>query len=160
MKYLPGWIASPEVTVIEAEAQPVVERSQFGRVSEGYIRLNGKLMHNLTVAPYHGHSYALRAYGSESHSIAAECTPDQLLGPADVEPEIFCLPLGTYIETSRALGDKLYVGLVLVAHEVQRRGYYRRWGIFKSHWGWFGDTDKQAPNHRYTNDGHSTIVLN
>jgi hypothetical protein len=160
VKYLPGWIVSPEVTVVEAAAQPVWERSPFGRISDGYIRLSGKLMHNLTVAPYRGHSYALQACGSESHSIAAECTPDQLLGPADMQPEIFCLPVGSYCETSRALGDTLYVGLVLVADEVQRRGYYRRWGIFVSHQRWSDSADNQAPNHRYTNDGHSTIVLN
>lgn len=44
VKYLPGWIASPKATVIEAVAQPVVERIQFGKVSNGYIRLRGKLI--------------------------------------------------------------------------------------------------------------------
>ena len=159
VKYIPGWIASPEVTVIEAEAQPVVERSRFGRVSDGYIRLSGKLIHNLTVAPYRGHSYALQARGSEGYSMAAECTPDQQFGPADTQSEIFCLRVGSYINTSRARGDELYIGLVLIAHEVQRRGYYRRWGIFTTR-GWFDDTDNQAPKHRYTDDGHNTIILN
>ena len=160
VKYLPGWIASPEVTVIEAKVQPVVERSQFGRVSDGYIRLSGKLIHGMTVAPYREHSYALQACCPESHSITAECTPDQPLEPANTQPEIFCLPVGSYIDSTSARGDELYVGLVLVAHEVQRRGYYKRWGIFTSQRGWFDDTGNQAPNHRYTDDGHGIIVLN
>jgi hypothetical protein len=159
-KYLPGWIESPEVTVIEADAPPIWERSKFGRVSNGYIRLSGKLIHNLTVVPYRGNSHALQASSSESHSKAAECTPDHPLGPADMRPEIFCLPVGSYCDTSWARGNKLYIGLVLVAHEVQRRGHYRRWGIFTSHWGWFDDTDNQPPKHRYINDGDSIIVLN
>lgn len=160
VKYLPGWIASPEITVIEANAQPVVEMSQFGRVSDGYIRLSGKLIHGMTVAPYRGHSYALQARCPDSHSILAECTPDQPLGPANMQPEIFCLPVGLYIDSTRAFGDEVYVGLVLIAHEIQRRGYYRRWGVFMSHRGWFVDADSQAPNHRYTDDAHGTIVLN
>ncbi|CAG7555310.1 unnamed protein product [Fusarium equiseti] len=160
VEYLPGWVESPEVTVIAAEAHPVIERCQFGKVSGGFIRLRGRLIDIITVVPHHGNSYAFQVRSCKGHSIAAECTPDQSLGPADTQPELFYLPVGYYINTTRARGDRLYVGLVLLADEVQRRGYYKRWGMVKTQWGsWSDDSSNQAPCHRYTDDLNGTIVL-
>lgn len=89
-----------------------------------------------------------------------KCTLDQPLRPTDTQPETFCLPVGSYIDGSRARPEVCYVDLVLVTHEVQGRGYYRRWGVFGSLWERFDCTLYQAPNHLYTDDGHDTVVLN
>lgn len=64
--------------------------------------------------------------------LVADCTPDERIRLADTQLELFCLPIGLYIDTTLVIPqDRDCKGLVLVTHSNQPWGYYQRWGIFR-----------------------------
>jgi len=59
--------------------------------------------------------------------LVADCTPDKQIRLTDTQLELFCLPIGLYINTILAIPqDRDYKGLVLVTYNNQPQGYYQR----------------------------------
>ncbi|SCO92101.1 uncharacterized protein FRV6_16229 [Fusarium oxysporum] len=160
VKYLPGWIESNQVTVIDVKIQ-TVSQNQFGRVSGGYLQLQGKLFSDFCVVFEEGSHYSLKKRGLNGNSLVAYCTPDERARFTDSQVEILCLPLGSYVDTTRAMGD-LYdcKGLMLVTQRNQPRGYYKRLGIFEAAQpAFFKDPNNQAPIERYVEGEEDMIVV-
>jgi hypothetical protein len=160
VKYLSGWIESNQVTVINVKIQ-TVSQSQFGRVSGGYLQLQGKLFSDFCVVFEEGFRYSLKKRGLNGNTLVAYCTPDERARFTDSQVEILCLPVGSYVDTTRARGD-LYdcKGLMLVTQKNQPRGYYKRLGIFEATQpAFFKDPNNQASIERYVEGEEDMIVV-
>lgn len=162
VKYLPGWIKSERVTVVDVELQRVPGKSQFGKVTGGYLRLQGKLFPDLSVVRGAKIPYSLRKRGSKGTTLVASCIPDERVSDADMQMELLCLPVGSYFDSTRAMGGWHHEcrGLVLLEERNQPRGYYKRWGIFDAtQSAFFEDPYNQAPMERYVDGEEDTIVI-
>ena len=161
VKYIPGWIESNEVIVIDVETQILPKRSQFGRVSGGYIQLQGKLFSDLSVVVDGETRSFLKKRGLDGDILVADCTPDERIRPTDTQLELFCLPIGSYLDTTLAIPQGPDCkGLVLVTHSNQLRGYYKRWGIFQiTQPAFFKDPHNQAPIKQYVDDKKDMVII-
>lgn len=162
VEYLPGWVESERVTVVDVKIQRAPGNSQFGRVRGGYLRLQGKLFPDLSVVFDAETLYSLRKRGLKGTTLVARCKPDERVGPADTQMELLCLPVGSYFDSTRAMGGWHYEcrGLVLLVARNQPRGYYKRWGTFEAtQSAFFKDPYNQAPIERYINGEEGTIAI-
>lgn len=162
VKYLPGWIKSEKVTVIDIKIQRAPGNNQFGRVKGGFLRLQGKLFPDISVAFDAETRYSLRKRGLKDTTPVASCTPDTRVRSADTQMELLCLPVGSYFDSTRAMGGWHYAcrGLVLLVERNQPKGYYKRWGIFEAtHSVFFNDPYNQASIERYIYGEEDTIVI-
>jgi hypothetical protein len=166
IKYLPGWIESKRVTIVDFNIQRAPGKSQFGSVTGGYLRLRGSLFPNLSVVFDAETLYSLRKRSLKSTELIASCIPDESVGSADMQMELLCLPVGSYLDSTRANGGWHYEcrGLVLLVERNQPRGYYKRWGTFQvtqsqTQLSFFNDPYNQASIERYIDGEEDTIVI-
>lgn len=160
VKYLPGWIKSNQVTVINVKIQ-TVSQSQFGRVSGGYLQFQGRLFSDFYVGFQEGFRYFLKKRGQRGNKRVAYCMPDEPATFTDPQLEILCLPIGSYVDTTRALGEVYGCkGLMLITQRNQPRGYYKRLGTFEAfHDEFFKDPNNQVAIDRYVEGKEDMIVV-
>lgn len=161
VRYRPGWIKSNKVTVTHAKIERVPETSQFGKVSGGCLQLQGKLFSDLGLVIDAGPRYSLKKRDSEGNVLVANCSPDEQVRFVDTQVELFCLPIGSYFDSTRAMGGEDYesMGLVLLPQSNQPNGYYTRWGIFEAtESAFFKDLHNEAPIERYI-DGEEDMII-
>jgi hypothetical protein len=166
VKYLPGWIKSKMVTAVDVNIQRVPGKSQYGRVTGGYLRLRGNLFSGLTVVFDAETLYSLRKRGLKGSELVARCIPDESVGSADMQMELLCLTVGSYFDSTRAMGGWHYEyrGLVLLAERNQPRGYYQRWGTFQvtrslTELPFFNDPHNRASTKHYVDGEEDMIVI-
>ena len=166
MRYLPGRIVSSKVTVVDVQVQRLPGKNQFGRVTGGYLKLQGHLFSNFRVVFDAGTRYSLRKCCPDGAEVIASCIPDATLGPAEMQMKLFCLPIGSYWDSIRAMGGTDYEcrGLVLSAEGNQPGGYYSRWGTFQVEYSssqppFFEDLYNRAPIESYIDGDEGTVVI-
>jgi hypothetical protein len=160
--YLPGWVESTMVSVVDVKVHKAPGKSQFGRVTGGYLRLQGKLFADLSVVSNAKTLYSLVKKGPQGTALVASCTPDETPCSADMQMKFFCLPVGSYFDSTRAMGGEHYEyrGIVLLEERNQHTGYYRRWGVFEAkHSAYFKNTCNQAPVECYLKNEEGKIVI-
>ncbi len=89
VRYLPGRIESSKVTVVDVHVQRLPGKNQFGRVTGGYLKLQGHLFSNFRVAFDAGTHYSLRKCCPNGNEVIASCIPDATLGSAEMQMKLF-----------------------------------------------------------------------
>ncbi len=157
VKYLPGWINVDKATVLEINVQNESGSSQWGRVTNGQLRIRGKL--------YAGFAAVLSAnewFLQKSNALIASCMPDERPDLTNAQSKLFCLPIGSFFDSRRAMGGRHceFRGLVLSQENHYSRGHYKRWGIFEGKLSaFFSSSFNQAPVECYVDTEVDTIVI-
>jgi Heterokaryon incompatibility protein (HET) len=166
VNYIIGRVTSHRVKVVDVNVQTIIGSSKWSKVTEGCLRLQGKLFPNLgAVFNRDLEIFSLEKRGMNHTIPVADCIPNERAhqdgNVANTESGLLCLPLVSYVNATRAMGYSCeFRGLVLLQGRGQSRGHYQRWGVFEvEHSTFFEDSDNQASSEWYVDREEGIIVI-